>query len=47
MLESGAEYKRIATNKLEGKTMALIAVSQGNFFLRSGDNLYCIGNPPR
>ncbi|WP_372726063.1 hypothetical protein [Novipirellula sp.] len=47
MIEPGAEYKKVATNKLEGKTMASIAVSQGNFFLRSGDSLYCIGNPPR
>ncbi len=47
VIEPGAEYKKVATNKLEGKTMASIAVSQGNFFLRSGDSLYCIGNPPR
>lgn len=47
VLESGLQYKVIATNKLDGKTMASIAVSQGNFFIRTGDSLYCIGKSPR
>lgn len=47
VLESGSQYKEIAKNKLEGKTLASIAVSQGNFFIRSGDTLFCIGPPPR
>lgn len=47
VLQPGSQYKEITTNTLEGKTMASIAVSQGNFFIRTGDALYCIGNPPR
>ncbi|MGV3484692.1 MAG: PQQ-binding-like beta-propeller repeat protein [Planctomycetaceae bacterium] len=47
VLEPGVQYKVITTNKLDGKTMASIAVSQGNFFIRAGDSLYCIGNTPR
>ena len=47
VLEPGLQYKVIATNKLDGKTMASIAVSQGNFFIRTGDSLYCIGSSPR
>ncbi len=47
MIKPGSQYNKITTNKLDGKTMASIAVSQGNFFIRAGDALYCIGNPPR
>jgi outer membrane protein assembly factor BamB len=47
VVESGSQYKAITTNKLDGKTMASIAVSQANFFIRSGDSLYCIANPSR
>lgn len=46
VLEPGPQYQELATNDLSGKTMASIAVSQGNFFLRSGDALYCIGPAP-
>ncbi|KAA5538716.1 PQQ-binding-like beta-propeller repeat protein [Roseiconus nitratireducens] len=44
VLDPGPQYKEITTNKLEGKTMASIAVSRGNFFIRTGDSLYCIGD---
>lgn len=47
VLEPGPRYQEITQNTLDGKTMASIAVSQGNFFIRTGDNLYCIGNGPR
>ncbi len=47
VLEPGSQYKEITTNKLAGKTMASIAVSQGNFFIRTGDSLFCIGNSTR
>jgi len=47
VLKPGPRYEEITKNPLDGKTMASIAVSQGNFFLRSGDTLYCIGNQPR
>ncbi|GAA5508417.1 hypothetical protein Rcae01_03883 [Novipirellula caenicola] len=35
------------TKKLACKTMASIVVSQGNFFIRTGDVFFCIGNPSR
>ena len=47
VLEPGTRYKVIAENMLDGKTIASIAVSRGNFFIRTGDSLYCIGNQPR
>ena len=47
VLEPGPKYKEITKNTLDGKTMASIAVSRGNFFIRTGDSLYCIGNQPR
>ncbi|MCS7470599.1 PQQ-binding-like beta-propeller repeat protein [Stieleria sp. ICT_E10.1] len=47
VLEPGPQYKEITRNTLDGKSMASIAVSQGNFFIRTGDRLYCIGNQPR
>ncbi|EMI17763.1 Pyrrolo-quinoline quinone [Rhodopirellula maiorica SM1] len=47
VLEPGSQYKQITKNNLKGKTMASIAVSQGNFFIRSGDALYCISPAPR
>jgi outer membrane protein assembly factor BamB len=47
VLEPGPRYKEITRNMLDGKTMASIAVSQGNFFIRTGESLYCIGNQPR
>ncbi|MDV6033574.1 MAG: PQQ-binding-like beta-propeller repeat protein [Phycisphaera sp. RhM] len=47
VLAPGMQYKELTRNTLDGKTMASIAVSRGNFFIRSGGSLYCIGNPPR
>ena len=47
VLEPGPRYKEITENTLPGKTMASIAVSRGNFFIRSGDSLYCIGDQPQ
>ena len=47
VLELGPRYKEITKNTLDSKTMALIAVSRSNFFIQSGDILYCIGKQPR
>ncbi len=47
VLEPGPSYKEITQNTLDGKTMASIAVCKGNFFIRTGESLYCIGNQPR
>lgn len=47
VLRPGAEYDEIARNMIEEKCMASIAVSQGQFFLRTAENLYCVGIPVR
>lgn len=47
VLKPGPRYKEITKNTLDGMTMASIAVSRGNLFIRTGDSLYCIGDQPR
>ncbi len=44
VVEAGPEFKELARNKLEEKCCASPAVSQGNIFIRSERNLYCIGS---
>ena len=46
IIEAGPEYKEIARNTLGELCKASMAVSQGNIFIRSKDNLYCIGAAP-
>ena len=43
VIEAGPEFKVLARNKLEEMCCASPAVSQGNIFIRSEHNLYCIG----
>ena len=43
VLRPGAKYDEIARNDLGETCMASMAVSQGNFFIRTADRLYCIG----
>ncbi|HAD60539.1 MAG TPA: serine/threonine protein kinase [Planctomycetaceae bacterium] len=43
VLKPGDKYEEIASNKLEGNYLASMAVSRGQFFIRSADHLYCIG----
>lgn len=43
VLKPGTKYDEIASNNLEAECLASIAVSQGQFFIRSADHLYCIG----
>ena len=43
VIEAGPEFKVLARNKLEEECCASPAVSQGNIFIRSERNLYCIG----
>lgn len=43
VLKPGAKYDEIARNTLEEGCLASMAVSQGQFFIRSADNLFCIG----
>jgi outer membrane protein assembly factor BamB len=38
----GKEFKRLATNTLDGATLASIAVSGGSFYIRSQSHLYRI-----
>ena len=47
VLHPGAQYSEIARNKLDEKCMASMAVSQGQFFIRTAENLYCIGASKR
>ncbi len=43
VIEAGPEFKRIAQNDLKEKCVASIAISQGNIFIRTEKNLFCIG----
>jgi outer membrane protein assembly factor BamB len=40
VIAPGREFKRLATNRLEGATLASMAVSGGSFFLRTQTHLY-------
>jgi hypothetical protein len=43
--ETGPEFKIIAGNELGEKCCASLAISQGQIFIRTENNLYCIGTP--
>lgn len=43
VLNPGAEYDEVAQNSIDEICQASMAVSQGHFFIRSADNLFCIG----
>jgi outer membrane protein assembly factor BamB len=43
VIAPGREFKRLATNRLDGATLASMAVSNGSFFIRSQSHLYRIG----
>ena len=43
VINVGSEFKVLAKNTLNEKCQASIAISQGQFFIRSEKNLYCIG----
>ena len=43
IIEAGPEFKLVARNKINEKCKASIAVSQGNLFIRTEQNLVCIG----
>lgn len=42
VIAPGRSFQRLATNKLEGSTLASIAVSNGSLFIRSNSHLYRI-----
>lgn len=43
VVEPGSRYKELAHNVIDEKSLATLAVSAGHFFLRTAENLYCIG----
>ena len=43
VIRPGDKYDEMARNELGQKCMASMAVSQGQFFIRTAENLYCIG----
>jgi outer membrane protein assembly factor BamB len=44
VLRPGPKYDEVAQNDISVKCLASMAVSQGNFYIRSDQDLYCIGN---
>ena len=44
VIAPGKEFKILATNQLNGQTLASMAVSDGAIFLRSSSHLYCLRN---
>jgi outer membrane protein assembly factor BamB len=42
VIKAGAKYELIASNEIGEKTYASLAISDGQIFLRSFKNLYCI-----
>jgi outer membrane protein assembly factor BamB len=47
VIAPGPEFHVLATNRLDGATLASMAVSAGSFFVRSDTHLYRIGSAPR
>jgi outer membrane protein assembly factor BamB len=43
VIAPGREFRRLATNVLDGATLASIAVANGSFYIRSQSHLYRIG----
>ena len=44
VLRPGPKYDEVARNDLGDTCLASMAVSRGNFYIRSAQHLYCIGN---
>ena len=44
VIQAGPEFKELASNPLGEKVQASIAISQGQLFIRTEKNLWCIGN---
>jgi outer membrane protein assembly factor BamB len=43
VIAPGHQFRELATNRIEGSTLASIAVSNGSIFIRSDTHLYRIG----
>ena len=46
VIEPGKEFKKLATNQLDGQTLASMAVSGKAIFIRSSDHLYRLQQQP-
>jgi outer membrane protein assembly factor BamB len=44
VIAPGKQFRILATNQLEGQTLASMAVSGGSIFIRSDSHLYCLRN---
>lgn len=44
VIAPGRQFKILATNQLDGRTLASMAVSEGSIFVRSETHLYCLRN---
>ena len=42
VIAPGKEFRKLATNQLDGQTLATLAISGGQIFLRTGTHLYAI-----
>ncbi len=43
VLRPGSKYDEVARNSIDERCLASMAVSQGHFYIRSSQHLYCIG----
>jgi outer membrane protein assembly factor BamB len=43
VLKPGKEFRKIAENSLEEKSLASYAVGDGTLYIRTAEHLYCIG----
>jgi outer membrane protein assembly factor BamB len=46
VLAPGTAYRELATNRLDGATLASMAVASGSLFIRTHDHLYRLGSRP-
>jgi len=44
VIEAGPEFRVLASNPISERVQASLALSGGRLYLRSAQNLYCIGN---
>ena len=44
VLRPGSKYDEVGQNDISDTCFASMAVSQGNFYIRSAQHLFCIGN---
>jgi outer membrane protein assembly factor BamB len=45
VIEPGREFKKLASNRIDGYTLASMAISGGAIFVRSASHLYCFRLP--